>query len=140
LSKGKRRDFRLVRESHIHQEIQVVPDRGYQRIQKIHPNSEVPQQRKAKNRLTKKDKRNNRKLSQKRVINENVIGMFKRFKIFETILLFMDKTYEDNEIREMPEKLGYIRVVPPKINRKNPWTYDKELYKNGMLLRGFSED
>ncbi len=29
----------------------------------------------------------------------------------------------------MAEELGYIPVVPPKRNRKNPWDYDKELYK-----------
>jgi IS1 family transposase len=42
-SNGKRRDFRLLKESHIHQEIQVVTDSGYEEIQKIHRNSEVPQ-------------------------------------------------------------------------------------------------
>ena len=26
-------------------------------------------------------------------------------------------------------ELGYIPVVPPKRNHKNPWNYDKELYK-----------
>jgi hypothetical protein len=31
--------------------------------------------------LTKEDKKNNKKLSSERVLNENVIGMLKRFKI-----------------------------------------------------------
>ncbi|WP_162920529.1 transposase family protein, partial [Candidatus Fukatsuia symbiotica] len=31
--------------------------------------------------LTQEDKRNNRELSSQRVLNENVIGMIKRFKI-----------------------------------------------------------
>ena len=26
-------------------------------------------------------------------------------------------------------KQGFVPVVPPKRNRKNPWEYDKELYK-----------
>ena len=30
-------------------------------------------------------------------------------------------------MREM--KLGYVPVVPPKSNRKHPWNYDKQLYK-----------
>ena len=34
-----------------------------------------------KNPLTKEDKRKNRELSSERVVNENVIGMIKRFKI-----------------------------------------------------------
>ena len=26
-------------------------------------------------------------------------------------------------------ELGYVPVVPPKSNRKHPWSYDKQLYK-----------
>ena len=48
--------------------------------------------------------------------------------------LLMDKAYEDNETREMAEKLGYSPVVPPKLNRKNPWDYDKEMYKNRNVI------
>ena len=29
----------------------------------------------------------------------------------------------------MAVELGYIPVVPPKSNRREPWGYDKELYK-----------
>ena len=43
--------------------------------------------------------------------------------------LLMDKAYEDDETRELAVKQGFVPVVPPKINRKNPWEYDKELYK-----------
>jgi hypothetical protein len=53
--------------------------------------------------------------------------MLKRFKIFERNLLFMDRNYEDNDTRETAGKLGYVPVVPPKINRQNPWKHDKEL-------------
>ena len=31
--------------------------------------------------------------------------------------------------RVLAVKLGCIPVVPPKANRKNPWDYDKQLYK-----------
>ena len=41
----------------------------------------------------------------------------------------MDRAYEDNETREFAVKQGFVPVVPPKRNRKNPWEYDKELYK-----------
>ena len=51
----------------------------------------------------------------------------------ETAIL-MDKAYEDNETRETIEKLGYVPVVPPKINRKNPWKYDKEMYKKRNVV------
>jgi transposase len=41
----------------------------------------------------------------------------------------MDRAYEDGETRLLAFELGYSPVVPPKKNRKNPWDYDKELYK-----------
>ncbi len=43
--------------------------------------------------------------------------------------LLMDRAYEGDETRALAVALGYIPVVPPKSNRKNPWKYDKELYK-----------
>ena len=62
-------------------EIKTLTDTGYQGIGKIHSNSELPKKRTKKNPLTPEDKRNNRELSSERVLNENVIGMLKRFKI-----------------------------------------------------------
>lgn len=43
--------------------------------------------------------------------------------------LVMDRAYEGGPTRELAEKLGFKPVVPPKKNRKNPWEYDKEIYK-----------
>lgn len=45
------------------------------------------------------------------------------------IYLLMDRAYEGNETRALAEELGYIPVVPPKSNRRDPWDYDKQLYK-----------
>ncbi|WP_275667756.1 transposase family protein, partial [Fastidiosibacter lacustris] len=59
----------------------VLTDTGYQGIQKIHANSQLPKKRTKKNSFTKEDKKSNRKLPSLRVLNENVIGMLKRFKI-----------------------------------------------------------
>ena len=80
---GKRHDFRLFKESgvHIHPKTKSLTDSGYQGIQELHKNSEMPKKRTKKNPLTKEDKKNNRALSSERVLNENVIGMLKRFKI-----------------------------------------------------------
>ena len=36
---------------------------------------------------------------------------------------------EGDETRALAVELGYTPVVPPKSNRKDPWDYDKELYK-----------
>ena len=41
----------------------------------------------------------------------------------------MDRAYEDDETRNVAVECGFIPVVPPKKNRKEPWDYDKELYK-----------
>jgi len=66
---------------HIHPEIKSLTDTGYQGIDKLHHNSELPKKKTKKHPLTKEDKRKNRALSGERALNENVIGMIKRFKI-----------------------------------------------------------
>lgn len=82
-SNGKKHDFRLYKESKtkIHSEIKVLTDSGYQGLQKQHVKTEMPKKRSKKNPLTKEDKKKNQSLSSDRVVNENVIGMLKRFKI-----------------------------------------------------------
>ena len=82
-SKGKRHDFRLFKESKtkIHPEINVLADSGYQGLEKLHSKTKTPRKKSKKKPLTKEDKKNNRELSSERVLNENVIGMVKRFKI-----------------------------------------------------------
>ena len=80
---GKKHDFRLFKESkmHISPSIKVMTDTAYQGLSKIHQDSELPKKESKKKPLSKEDKKNNRKLSSERVINENVIGSLKRFKI-----------------------------------------------------------
>ena len=46
-----------------------------------------------------------------------------------SVYLLMDRAYEGDETRALAMELGYVPVVPPKSNRKNPWNYDKQLYK-----------
>ena len=45
------------------------------------------------------------------------------------VYLLMDRAYEGDDTRALAAELGYIPVVPPKSNRKNPWDYDKQLYR-----------
>ena len=43
--------------------------------------------------------------------------------------LVMDRAYEGDKTRQLALDLGFTPVVPPKINRRNPWEYDQEIYK-----------
>ena len=80
---GKRHDFRLFKESnlHIHPAIEVLADSGYTGLIKYHAKSRVAQKSWKNRPLTGEQKRQNRELSSRRVLNENVIGKLKRFKI-----------------------------------------------------------
>jgi transposase len=49
----------------------------------------------------------------------------------------MDRAYEDDKTRSLAEENGFIPVVPPKKNRKEPWEYDKELYKRRNEVERF---
>ena len=51
--------------------------------------------------------------------------------------LLMDKAYEDECTRKLALKQGFIPVVHPNSNRKNPWIYDKEMYKNRNQIERF---
>ena len=41
----------------------------------------------------------------------------------------MDRAYEDGKTLPLAKAHGFHPVVPPKKNRKSPWFYDKQLYK-----------
>lgn len=49
----------------------------------------------------------------------------------------MDRAYEDDKTRSLAEENGFVPIVPPKKNRKNPWKYDKELYKQRNEIERF---
>ncbi len=49
----------------------------------------------------------------------------------------MDRAYEDDATRQAALDSGFIPVVPPKRNRKEPWDYDKELYKRRNEIERF---
>ena len=52
-----------------------------------------------------------------------------RGPVDHSVYLLMDRAYEGDETRALAVELGYIPVVPPKSNHKDPWDYDKQLYK-----------
>jgi len=56
-------------------------DSGYQGIQELHANSELPKKNTKKKPLTKDDKRGNRRISSERITVENIIREVKIFRI-----------------------------------------------------------
>ena len=45
-----------------------------------------------------------------------------------------DKGYESNRALAFIRDQGAEAVIPPKSNRKNPWEYDGELYRERNLI------
>jgi len=82
-SNGKKHDFKLFKESKVRwtDNRYGVTDSGYTGIKKLQKNSRLPKKSSKKKPLTQEEKRQNQKISSERVVNENVIGSLKRFKI-----------------------------------------------------------
>lgn len=80
---GKHHDFRLFKESKVRfqDKTKSLTDTGYQGIQKLHASSELPKKKRKRIPLTKEEKKKNKELSSQRALNENVIGLLKRYKI-----------------------------------------------------------
>jgi hypothetical protein len=80
---GKKHDFRLFKESKVRwtEKTCGVTDSGYTGIKKLQQNSRLPKKSSKKKPLTREEKKQNREISSERVVNENVIGSLKRFKI-----------------------------------------------------------
>lgn len=49
----------------------------------------------------------------------------------------MDKGYEDDLTRQLVESKGFNPLVPPKSNRKKPWTYNKNSTNDAMRWSGY---
>ena len=62
--------------------------------------------------------------------------LISQLKVNEPCSLLMDRAYEDEQIRLLAIKHGFIPVVPPKKKRLQHWEYDKELYINRSFLVG----
>ena len=81
--KGREHDFRIFKNSKIRlrKNIKLLGDKGYQGIQKLHPNSQTPKKKPRKNNLSIGDKNSNYELARIRVIGENVNCKLKVFRI-----------------------------------------------------------
>jgi len=82
-SNGKKHDFKLFKESKVRwtKERFGLTDSGYTGIRKLQSNTRLPKKANKKRPLTREEKKLNQLISSERVVNENVIGSLKRFKI-----------------------------------------------------------
>lgn len=55
----------------------------------------------------------------------------------EQVFLIMDRAYEGDGLRKKAVEKGFTPVVPPKQNRKEPWEYDKQRYKQRNEVERF---
>lgn len=85
--KGKTHDFKLFKNSKIKipEGIQLLGDSGYQGIEDIHANSQIPIKKPKGGKLTKDQKTYNHLLSKKRILIENIIRRCKIFRITKDV-------------------------------------------------------
>ena len=58
----------------------------------------------------------------------------------ETGAVIADKGYESNRVLAFIRDQGAEAVIPPKSNRRDPWEYDRELYRERNLIeRAFNK-
>jgi len=84
IDKGRTHDFKVFKQSKSARKIKlskILADLGYLGIKKICPNAQLPKKRTKLNPLTKEDKKENHKLSSKRIIVEQINAKIKVFKI-----------------------------------------------------------
>lgn len=83
VGKGRRHDFHLFKQSKlmIREQTIVLADSGYQGIQKIHVQSQIPKRGSKKKPLSKAEKNQNSIINTKSVLVENTIRKIKIFKV-----------------------------------------------------------
>ena len=58
----------------------------------------------------------------------------------DTGAVIADKRYESNRVPAFVRDQGGEAVIPPKSNRRDPWEYDRELYRQWNLIeRAFNK-
>lgn len=85
-SKGSQHDFKILQESKVHflPQTQVIADKGYQGIQKLHVNSIIPIKAKRGQPLSAFEKVYNSVVSKCRIYIEHINRYIKRFRMFSS--------------------------------------------------------
>lgn len=83
---GKIHDFRIWKESQIgiEKKTELLADKGYQGITKIHDNSRTPIKKSKGKSLSKEQKNFNKRLAKERIVVEHVHRRLKIFRIFSS--------------------------------------------------------
>lgn len=86
VGKGKQHDFNIFQESEVHftPQTQVIADKGYQGIQKLHANSIIPIKATKEHPLSIIEKLYNKLVSKCRIYIEHINRYVKRFRIFSS--------------------------------------------------------
>jgi len=82
-SNGNQHDFQLFKQGRygVAHPICILADAGYQGLSNIHSNSQTPAKKSKLHPLSQEQKANNRTLSRKRILIENIIRKLKIFRI-----------------------------------------------------------
>ena len=85
-SNGKTHDFSLFKKSKLgmNKELELLGDKGYQGIKKIHSNSRTPLKKTKNKKLSQAEKLFNRQLAKSRIIIENIHRSLKIFRILSS--------------------------------------------------------
>lgn len=85
-SEGKTHDFSLFKKSkiRINEKLELLADKGYQGIKKIHNNSRTPIKKNKKQELSQAEKKLNRQLTKERIIIENIHRSLNIFRILSS--------------------------------------------------------
>lgn len=81
--KGKEHDFSVFKKSKVSlkKDIKCLADKGYQGIQNIHNESQIPIKKPKDRNLSKEEKKSNKELAKERIIIEHVNRYLKIFRI-----------------------------------------------------------
>jgi hypothetical protein len=82
-ARGKKHEMRVFDESktRFREDIHFTTDKGYVGLKKIHANTSMPKKKPKGKSLSKEEKKINRAISSRRMPNEHVFGILKRFDI-----------------------------------------------------------
>lgn len=91
---GKEHNFHWFKRSKVKlkKETECLADKGYQGIQKLHANSQLPKKKRSGKQLSQLDRENNQSLERTRGICERIIGRLKVFKILAERYRASEKT------------------------------------------------